>query len=187
MSSHRNRFPTVMKATALLTGVVTAGLAGSYALQPHRWMMTLAITFGTVFYHFSMRLLVGAIVPLFAGSFHPDQLWFRQRSWEPRLYALLRIKSLKTNIPTYDPSQFDLTALPLSQVVRNMCSAEAVHEVIILLSFVPLLFAIPFGEFPVFLITSLLSAGFDSIFVITQRFNRPRLVRILKKKEAKGS
>lgn len=184
MGSQRNLFPTVMKASALVSGAATGILAAVYALWPRKWMLPLGITFGTTFYHFAMRLLVGAVVPLFAGSFHPEGAWFRQRSWEPRLYAALKIKSLKRGIPTYDPKQFDLTVTPLPQVVRNMCCAEVVHEVIIVFSFLPLAFAIPFGEFPVFLITSLLAAGFDSIFVIAQRFNRPRLVKILKKKEA---
>lgn len=186
MPSHRNLFPTVMKSIAALTAAATVGLSRVHALEPQEWTLALAITFGTICYHFTMRLLVGAIVPLFAGSFHPEGAWFRQQPWEPKLYALLKMKSRKAAIPTYDPGQFDLTLLPLSQVVCNMCCAEVVHEVIILLSFLPLLLAIPFGEFPVFLITSLLSAGFDSMFVITQRFNRPRLIRILKKKEAKG-
>ena len=186
MVPRKNHFPAVMRSTAALSAAATAGLAWYHTLHPQGWVLALAITFGTICYHFTMRLLVGAIVPLFAGSFHPEGAWFRQQPWEPKLYALLKMKSRKAAIPTYDPGQFDLTVLPLSQVVCNMCCAEVVHEVIILLSFLPLLLAIPFGEFPVFLITSLLSVGFDSIFVITQRFNRPRLIRILKKKEAKG-
>ena len=186
MGSQRNLFPTVMIASALVSGAATGILAAVYVLWPRKWMLPLGIACGTTFYHFAMRLLVGAVVPLFAGSFHPVGAWFRQRSWVPRLYALLKLKSRKNGIPTYDPGQFDLTRNSLSQVVRNMCCAEAVHEVIILLSFIPLVFAIPFGEFPVFFITSILSAGFDSIFVILQRFNRPRLVKILKNKEAKG-
>ena len=65
-----------------------------------------------------------------------------------------------------------------------MCGAEIVHEIIMVLSFLPLL-AIPvFGAFPVFLITSVLAALFDGVFVMAQRYNRPRLVRILEKKEA---
>lgn len=186
MRSHRNRFPIVMQGLTLLAGAAAASFAAVYAAWPHGWVLSLAISSGTCFYHFAMRLLVGAVVPMFAGLFHPDQPWFRQRRWEPRLYARLRMKRWKGGIPTYDPGQFDLSINPLPQVVRNMCIAEVVHEVIILLSFIPLLFAIPFGEFPVFLITSVLAALFDGIFVIAQRFNRPRLVRILKKKEAKG-
>ena len=49
-----------------------------------------------------------------------------------------------------------------------------------------LLFSLLWGAFPVFLITSLLAAAFDSCFAVMQRYNRPRLVRILEKKEAKA-
>lgn len=181
-----NRFPLVMKSTALCTGLVTGLLALLYRFYPMDWLLTTAISFGTTFYHIAMRLLVGAIVPLFTKNVRPDLRWFRQREWEPGLYKTLGVKNWKGRIPTYDPSQFDLEKNSLEQVIRNMCGAELVHEVIILFSFVPLLFAIPFGTFPVFLITSILAAMYDSIFVIAQRYNRPRLVRILKKKEAKA-
>ena len=60
-----------------------------------------------------------------------------------------------------------------------MCQAEIVHEVIVVLSFLPLLAAIPFGAFPVFLITSLLAAMYDLTFVIMQRYNRPRILKYL--------
>lgn len=186
MSKPTNRFPLVMKTTALCTGLITGFLVLLYRFCSADWLYPAAITFGTTFYHFAMRLLVGALVPLFTKNARADRGWFRQRCWEARLYAGLKVKNWKGGIPTYDPGQFDLTVLPLSQVVRNMCSAEVVHEVIMLLSFVPLLFAIPFGEFSIFFITSILAALFDSIFVMAQRFNRPRLVKLMKKKEAKG-
>ena len=62
-----------------------------------------------------------------------------------------------------------------------MCGAEVVHEVILVLSFLPLLAAFPFGSFGVFLITSLLAALYDLSFVIMQRFNRPRILRFIDK------
>ena len=52
---------------------------------------------------------------------------------------------------------------------------------IVILSFLPLFAAIPFGAFPVFLLTSLLSAMYDLSFVIMQRFNRPRIIRLIEK------
>lgn len=186
MAKRTNRFPLVMKTTALCTGLVTGFLVLLCRFCSADWLYPTAITFGTTCYHFAMRLLVGALVPLFTKNSCPDQYWFRPHSWEPRLYAKLKVKNWKGGIPTYDPSQFDLETNSLAQVIRNMCNAEVVHEVIILFSFLPLLLTIPFGDFPVFLITSVLAALFDSIFVIAQRFNRPRLVRILKKKEAKA-
>ena len=45
-----------------------------------------------------------------------------------------------------------------------------------------LLFAIPFGAFPVFLLTSLGAALTDAVFVIVQRYNRPRVIRLIPKR-----
>lgn len=89
-------------------------------------------------------------------------------------------------MPTYDPTSFSLKHNSLEQIVYTSCVSEAVHEVIIVFSFLPLLFALVWGAFPVFLVTSILSGLFDSCFVIIQRYNRPRLIRILSKKEANG-
>lgn len=71
------------------------------------------------------------------------------------------------------------------QVIANMCQAEIVHETIVLFSFVPLLFSLVFDSFPAFLITSLLAACFDLIFVSLQRYNRPRLLRLIEKGKQK--
>ena len=51
---------------------------------------------------------------------------------------------------TYDPSQFSFKRHSMKQIVLNMCHAELVHELIIVLSFTSLFFAIPFGALPVF-------------------------------------
>ena len=59
------------------------------------------------------------------------------------------------------------------------------HEVIIVLSFLPVAASVRLGAFWVFFITSLLAACYDGIFVVAQRYNRPRLVRIYERKEAK--
>lgn len=185
MDTKPNRFPLVMRSVALLTALVTGMLTVLYHFLSLDWLLSAAITFGTMFYHFAMRLLVGAIVPRFTKNADPSRHWFLPRRWEEPLYRKLGVKNWKKDLPTYDPGQFDLRKHTLEQVIRNMCNAELVHEVIILFSFVPLLFAIPFGTFPVFLITSVLAALYDSVFVIAQRYNRPRLERILKKKKAK--
>ena len=73
----------------------------------------------------------------------------------------------------------------LYRIIQNMCGAEIVHEIIMVMSFLPLATVPVFGSFPVFLITSLLAAMYDGIFVMAQRYNRPRLVRIYEKQEAK--
>lgn len=178
-------FPRVMKCTAAITFLLTVILALLYRLFQQDWLQAAAISAGTTFYHFAMRLLVGWIVP--KAMKHPSENpWFAQRDFEPRLYDLLKVKHWKDRMPTYDPTSFCLAENSLARVIDNCCVSEAVHEVIVIFSFIPLLFTILWGALPVFLTTSLLSALFDSCFVIMQRYNRPRLVRILAKKEAKA-
>ena len=62
------------------------------------------------------------------------------------------------------------------EIAQAMCQAELVHETIVILSFLPILAGIRFGAYPVFIITSVLAAAFDMMFVIMQRYNGPRIV-----------
>ena len=48
--------------------------------------------------------------------------------------------------------------------------------------FLPILAGNWFGSYPVFVITSILSALFDLMFVAMQRYNRQRIVRLIKRK-----
>ena len=183
MCTTKNRFPLVMKLIAAGTAVATILLVLVHHFHPQAWILSASISTGTTCYHFVMRLVLGGIIPLFAKNIRYEHPWFQPRKWEPALYKALHLKNWKGQLPTYDPSQFDLTKNSLAQVVHNTCQAELVHEWIIVFSFIPLLFAIPCGSFPVFAVTSVLAALYDSIFVMAQRYNRPRLTRILKKKE----
>lgn len=178
-------FPAVMKGAAVVSFAATVvfGLLHCFFLQ--NWLLSAAISTGTFFYHFAMRLAAGAIVPKIMPQprYHK---WFQQKPFEPKLYQMLKVKHWKDHMPTYDPASFSLRENTLEQVINNCCVSEIVHEVIICFSFIPLLFTFLWGAFPIFLITSVLAAGIDGCFAIMQRYNRPRLVRILEKKEALG-
>ena len=179
----RLSFPRVMKCAAMVTLAMTVVLALMNHFCPRAWLPAVAISTGTTFYHFAMRLAAGWIVPKTLK--HPRRRkWFLQKSFEPKLYKLLRVRQWKDHMPTYHPASFSLEENTLEQIVDNCCVSEAVHEVIICFSFVPLVFAVWWGVFPVFFITSVLAAAIDCSFVIIQRYNRPRLIRILVKKEA---
>ena len=182
----RYDFQRFIKTTAATTFCVAVLLTAAAFLFPQKWLLPCAITFGTTAYHFIMRLAVGSIVPKVTGyAFDYRSRWFQPRSWEPALYRFLKLKQWKGKLPTYAPDQFSLENQSLHQVILNMCGAEIVHEGIMLLSFLPVLMIPVFGSAPVFVITSALSALFDSLFVMAQRFNRPRLVRIYERQEAK--
>ena len=182
----KSKFAQAMKTLTVVTGAATAIACIFYRRFGQDWILSAAISTGTTFYHFAMRLLVGWIVPrLFRSGTLYRSRWFRPLSFEPALHSALKVKKWKDHMPTYDPSSFSLKDNTLAQIVCASCVSEAVHEVIVPLSFVPIFFSSFFGALPVFVITSVLAALFDSCFILMQRYNRPRLVRILSKKEAK--
>ena len=182
----RSNFPLVMKSIAAATTCLTLLFVIAFIHLQNDSFLTCAISFGTTAYHFVMRLAVGYAVPKLTGyDFDYRQTWFQPRTWEPVFYRKLNIKNWKGNLPTYAPEQFSMKHNSLHRIIQNMCGAEIVHEIIMVLSFLPLLMVPVFGTFPVFLITSLIAALYDSIFVMAQRYNRPRLIRIYEKQEAK--
>ena len=172
-----------MKRTTLILAVLTSGLWILYLNFNHGILLSTAITASTFLYHFGMRLVTGTAVNVIMQN-HADynSPWFRQKKWEPQLYKRLHVKNWKKHLPTYDPDAFDSTKHSLDEIARAMCQSEIVHEIIVPLSFLPLLAVKYTGAFPVFLITSLLAAAFDLSFVIIQRYNRPRIIKIINKK-----
>ncbi len=142
----------------------------------------LYITFMTCSYHFVMRLVVGKIThPIFHKHYNYNSWWFTQKSFEKKVYKFLKVKQWKEKVPSWSPGAFSLENDTLHNIAIGMCNAELVHEIIVILSFVPILFSIKFGVPIVFIITSIIAALFDMIFVIIQRYNRPRLVKIIEK------
>ncbi len=145
-------------------------------------LLTLAITCGTFAYHLDMRLLVGWLFnALMHNRANYRRAWFRTQPWEEKLYALLQVKRWKKRLPTFAPETFDPKRHSWDEIAQAMCQAELVHETIVVLSFVPLAVIPRFGAPAVFIITSVLSALFDLTFVIIQRSNRPRVVRLAEK------
>ncbi len=173
-----------MKILASAFTVVFVALLIFYQFYKNGFILTMGITFGTFSYHFLMRLAVGKIVDiLFHNRMDYTKWWFRPRSFEKRLYEFLRVKNWKKHIPTYDPDIFSTEKHSLEEIAQATCQSEAVHEIIVILSFLPILFTIPFGAFAAFFITSILAALLDLIFVIVQRYNRPRIVKILERRK----
>lgn len=167
--------PRIMKTAAIITFLLTVGFALLH-------QTAIAITCGTTCYHFTMRLLVGlGLNRIMKNRANYTHAWFQLRKWEPRLYRMLKVRKWKGYFPTYDPTLFDHRLHSLEEIAQAMCQAEIVHEIIVALSFLPLVTVAVFGAFPVFLITSVLAACFDLCFVIMQRYNRPRVIKLMQK------
>lgn len=173
-----------MKRTAAVTALLTALFAWLHHLTAIEPFLPLAITAGTFCYHLTMRLAAGWTVDHVMKN-HADytRRWYQPRTFEERLYQLLRVHAWKRIMPTYDPALFTVRNRVFDKLCQVMCQAEVVHECIIPLSFLPLLAALHFGTFPAFLITSVLAALVDSAFVILQRYNRPRIVMLAEKQK----
>ena len=147
-------------------------------------IFTLGVTSLTIFYHFGIRLFLGEwlLIKLIPAQINYKRKWFRQNKFEQRVYKLLKVKKWKGNMPTYSPDEFSTEKNSWEQIVSATCKSEIIHEVNMVVSFVPLLFTFVFGSFIAFLITSILGACFDLVFVIMQRYNRPRLIRMVGRK-----
>lgn len=140
----------------------------------------LYITFMTFSYHFVMRLAVGlGIGKVRKKDFDYKAKWFQPKRFEKNLYKILKVKKWKAHVPAWSPESFETKHHTLPEIVAAMCNAEVVHEVIVVLSFVPIFFSLEYGVPVVFIITSILAASTDMVFVIVQRYNRPRIVKIL--------
>lgn len=143
-----------------------------------------AITAGTIAYHFGVRLFVGiGINALFNNRFDYNRRWFRQLSFEPRIYEILKVRKWKDRMPTANSELFDIKKSDFAKIASAMCQAEVVHEVNVAASFLPLIASYWFGDFWIFFITSLLSAIYDLLFVVIQRYNRPRFVKLAERKK----
>lgn len=101
---------------------------------------------------------------------------------EAALYEKLGVKKWKAKLPTADASLFDPRLHSWEEIAQAMCRAERIHAANALLSLLPIAAGTLFGAWPVFILTSLLSAALDTLFVIEQRYNRYRVMRIIEKK-----
>lgn len=147
------------------------------------WMLTLYVTFLTISYHFVMRLMVGEIVTVRYKNrkFNLNSAGFRVHKFEAKLYKRLNVKKRKKNIITAKPEQFDISKNNMEDLLHNIAQAELVHRIIMVLSFVPLALIIPYGAPMVFITTSIFSCLIDLQFVMIQRYNRPRVIKLMEK------
>lgn len=176
----------IVKGIAAFSLAATVILAISYKVTSRGILLPLAITSGTIAYHFVMRLMVGlAFHATMRNKADYRKRWYQVSKWEMAVYEKLKVKQWKRRMPTYDPALFDPRLHTWEEIVQAMCQAELVHETIAVLSFLPILAGIWFGEYPVFIVTSVLSAACDMVFVIMQRYNRQRVTKLLNRKSVR--
>lgn len=174
---------TLKRITAILLVLSVVFVLLNFYLKTDLFLI-LSITFCTALYHFAMRLFVGEICNKFIEpKLNYNAKWFSEKNFEKKLYKFLKVKKWKKFAPTYSPESFSLKDNSKEDIIRTMCGAEVVHELIIVFSFLPIIFSGLLDSFYEFLFTSIIAALVDSVFVIIQRFNRPRVIKLLKRSE----
>lgn len=168
-----------MRSLAIISLVLFCLFGIINILFPTGLVLSLAITFATITYHFVMRLLVGFVFDrVMNNKVDYTRSWFRLRPWERKFYHVIKVKKWKNKMPTYDPNAFSPEKHTWDEIAQAMCQAELVHETIVVLSFLPVFMTKWWGAFGVFLGTSICAALLDLVFVIMQRYNRPRVLRL---------
>lgn len=181
MSGKTSRNMAIMICVNILMVAVTVLFAILCRKYGQEWMLTLYVTFLTISYHFIMRMTVGELITIRYRNrkFNLNSAGFRMYQFEPELYKRLKVKKWKKNIITAKPEQFDISKNGMEGMLHNIAQAELVHRIIMVLSFVPLVLIIPYGAPIIFIMTSIFSCLIDLQLVIVQRYNRPRVIKLM--------
>lgn len=183
-------FRTGWAQIILVCAAVTVSCAVLYACLGWEVWFILAISAGAALYHFLLRLVIGRVTDCcMPENPNPSSFWFRQRRWEIKLYRMLRVKRWKHKLPTYFPENFSLERTAPEVILRHMCVAEVGHELNMVLGFGSLFLSFftsdPLTYLWIFAATSAAAALVDGVFVVIQRYNRPRLRKLLKTQKQK--
>lgn len=165
-----------------IVAVISLALMFGFALLAKQTELevfaTLSVTAMTICYHFTIRLVIGNITGCVKLSkFDPKAACYRERNFERKLYKALRVKKWKAFAPTYDKSVFSLDNT-LDNIARATCRAETTHWLCAAASLASICLTVWFNALPAFLITAILGAAADLVFIVIQRYNRPRLLKI---------
>ena len=141
------------------------------------------VTAFTIVYQLGLRLLFGVLTTSFKNKLDSKQFLFKERKFEKKLYEVLKVKKWKKRALTYDPEAFNLRKNTKKQVLQTMLKSELDHWINELISLSTLAFALIWGKFGIFLVTCILAMLFDGQFILIQRFNRPRVERLIEKED----
>lgn len=147
----------------------------------NRVILWTGVTAFTIMYHLWLRIILGNVTKLFRKQLTYKKWWFKEKMGENAFYKLIRVKKWKAHALTYDPKQFSLQDNSLEQLANNMTKAEADHWINVAISLSTLLFALMWGELWIFALSAFAAILFDGQFIVIQRYNRPRVVKLLKK------
>lgn len=179
---NQGNFKKVMYTVSFVSALLTVILFAINNFINSAILLALAVTSMTVAYHFCIRLVIGNIIPLFKVKINTESRYFQVSETEKSIYKKFKVKDWKSGVPTYNPDEFDIRKNSVEQLIINGCNSEIVHTANIVASYIPILFSIWFNSLPVFIVTSVFASIYDLQFVVLQRYNRPRLLKSIKRR-----
>ena len=173
----------IMKRTAIVAVLMTICSLFLYRFTNIEVLFSITITLGMIAYHFSIRLIIGGLFDIkMKNKADYTKKWYQVSDLELRLYQKLKVKKWKNKMPTYDKNTFDVSKHSWDEIIQATCQSELVHETNIVFSLFSIIASIWFDSFVVFLVTAILGAFFDLLFVFMQRFNRARILKMKRKR-----
>ncbi len=134
-----------------------------------------------IIYHFGLRLLEGAITNKLSINYaHP---WYKTKKFEKRLYKTLKVRKWKDKVLTFEPDKYDFKNRTLDELATTMAKSELDHWINEVISLSSILFIFIWGCAPAFIITAIIAMLFDAQFIVVQRYNRPIVLRLMKRKD----
>lgn len=174
----------VIAITAIFS-IVCLGLYYGKNLEKGVIFWTGVVSF-TIMYHFWVRIIMGNVSKLFQKHINYKQWWFQEKKFEKNLYKYLKVKDWKDKALTYNPETFSLKEHSLEEIANTMAKSEVDHWINEAISITTIFFSIPWGVFWLFLISAIGAMIFDSQFIIIQRYNRPRIVKLIERQSKKN-
>ena len=144
-------------------------------------LLWIGVTTFTIVYHLGLRLVAGNLTTKIKHLLKNDAFLFKERKFEITLYKIIRVKKWKKNALTYNPSAFSLKENTKEDVLSTMLKSELDHWINELISLSTLFFGLIWGEMWIFILTCLAAMIFDAQFICIQRYNRPRLSKLIHK------
>lgn len=136
-----------------------------------------------IVYQFSLRLIFGTVNSHLPISYR--QRLFRELGFEKNIYKRIYIKKWKHKVPTYNPELFVLENFSMEEIASTMAKVEADHWTNIIISLSTLLFILIWGRAWFFVPVVIFAVLFDLVFISIQRYNRPRVLKIIEKEESR--
>ena len=180
--------PAIFMYCVILLGVlITIGCFVTYygGYNDNNIFLWVGITAFTITYHFWGRIILGNVSKLFRKHINYKQWWFKERKCEKKLYEVLKVKKWKGKALTYNPEQFDLKENSLEQILNTMTKSEVDHWINEAISISTMFFGLIWGETWIFVLTAIAAMIFDGQFIVIQRYNRPRVIKIIEKAHKK--